>query len=342
MARNRVQKTQLRDSHQSQQQSNIMCGEVVEVITNADHPSYKGDVSLGSMRVKPLGAGHKFSSGPDSGAVWVRPLSRQYMCLPLLGELVVCVKASSLGAQTNPINSTFYWLDTIALYGEKNENSLPNASYHSDKGINDTLGDTFEEVVTPQVHPFEGDTILQGRFDNGIRLGSSQLGQKTKDTWSIGGGASGDPIMILTNQYADDAKIEDINKDKSTVMMTSTQKIDIKLASKEAPETVSVPTGPVLPHKPLNTYMDKPQVIVSSDRLIFNAKNDSVFISAKNNISLSTKAWKLDVTALADILLETLNQLTMEVHPTPAGPSGPPINAVVYGMLKAQLMQMQQ
>ena len=88
--------------------------------------------------------------------------------------------------------------------------------------------------------------------------------------------------------------------------------------------------------------MDKPQIIISSDRLIFNAKNDSVFIAAKNNISLSTKKWKLDVTALADILLETLNQLTMEVHPTPCGPTGPPVNAAIYGMLKTQLMAMQQ
>jgi len=48
------------------------------------------------------------------------------------------------------------------------------------------------------------------------------------------------------------------------------------------------------------------------------------------------------VTALADILLETLNQLTMEIHPTPAGPTGPPLNAVIYTMLKTQLMAMKQ
>ena len=341
--RNRVQKTKLGDSHQMQQTTNIMCGEVVEVITNSDHPSYTTDVSIGSMRVKPLGGGHKFSSGPDNGAIWVRPLSRNYMCLPLLGEIVVCIKASSLGAQTNPLNSTFYWLDTIALYGEKNENTLPNASYHSNKGINDVPGDTFEEKQTNHRHPFEGDLILQGRFDCGVRFGSTQIGQKTKDTWSIGGGASGDPMTIITNGFAGDEKIEDINSDLSSIMMTSTQKIDISLANKEAPATVTVPTGPVLPHlPPLNMFMDKPQIIISSDRLIFNAKNDSVFIAAKNNISLSTKKWKLDVTALADILLETLNQLTMEVHPTPCGPTGPPINATIYTMLKTQLEAMKQ
>ena len=125
-------------------------------------------------------------------------------------------------------------------------------------------------------------------------------------------------------------------------MMTSTQKIDIQLANKEAPMAVAVPTGPILPHMPLNTYMKKPQMILQSYRLVFNAKGDHVFIAAKKNISLSTDKWKIDVSSLADILLELINQLTMEVHPTPCGPTGPPINATIYSMLKTQLESMKQ
>ena len=89
-------------------------------------------------------------------------------------------------------------------------------------------------------------------------------------------------------------------------------------------------------------YMGKPQIVVKSGRLIFNAVDDSVFIAAKNNISLSTKAWKLDVTALCDLLDALLQQLMIEVHATPCGPTAPPINAVVYGLLKTQLNMMRQ
>ena len=343
MGRNRVSRTPINDNEFGKNSSgNVICGEVLEIITNADHPEYKGDESIGNCRIKPIGSHAGYSADPEVGSTWVTPMSRDLMNLPLIGEHVVCCRATSLKAQTNPNSSRFYYIGIVTIYNEKNENTLYNASYNSGKGLNDVPGDTFEDKTVFQVHPFEGDVILQGRWDNSLRFGSSAPGRKTMDTWSLGSD-NGDPITILTNGYADEeVKIEDVNKDSSTIMMTSTQKLDIQLANKEAPMTVTIPTGPVLPHPPLNTYMKKPQMVLSSDRLIFNAKKDSIFISAKNNISLSTKKWKLDVTALADILLELLNQLTMEVHPTPCGPTGPPINAVIYSMLKAQLMQMKQ
>ena len=48
------------------------------------------------------------------------------------------------------------------------------------------------------------------------------------------------------------------------------------------------------------------------------------------------------MSGLADILLETLKQLGMETHPTPCGPSGPPINAAMYKKLKSSLEKMKQ
>ena len=150
--------------------------------------------------------------------------------------------------------------------------------------------------------------------------------------------------MIVTNGHkeSDDDKIEDINDDISTVMMTSTQKIDIKLANTESPETVAIPTGPVVDFQPLNQYKGTSQIIINSDRLIFNAKDNHVYIAAKKEISLSTSKWKLNVTAVADILEETLNQLTQETHPTPCGPSGVPINKDIYQQLLDQLRKMKQ
>jgi hypothetical protein len=336
-----VNKLRLNASALSSNDVRVICGEVLDVITNKDHPDYKGETTLGAMKIKPLSSGAGYSGDPESGNAWVTPLTRDLMTLPLKGEFVLAVKGVAIDTQNVPKSSVFYSIGTVSVYGEKNENSLPNASFNSNKWLNDELGDTFEEKETPQIHPFEGDTILQGRFDNGMRLGSTIIGAETPNTWSEGTD-SGDPIMILTNEFADDSKIEDINKDKSTIMLTSTQKIDIELANKEAPQTVAVPTGAVVPMDPMNAYVKKPQVIISSDRLIFNAKKDNIIIAAKKDISLSTSKWKVNVTALADILLETLNQLTMEMHPTPAGPSGPPVNAAIYGMLKTQLESMKQ
>ena len=323
----------------------VIYGEVLDVIVNADHEDYRDSTSLGDIKIKVYGNAQNYQESPDKGYKWIKLLRRDIQTLPLVGELVVAIMAPGLKAQDNPRSFMYYYLSNISAWGERNEHTVPNASFSSKEHfLNDIPGETFEEVETSPLHPFEGDVLIQGRFDNSIRLGSTVNGAKTIDTWSVGGGSPGDPIMILTNQFASEGsdKIEDINADRSTVMLTSTQKIDIGLANAESPESVAVPTGPVVPFQPLNTFTDKPQIIISSDRLIFNAKNDNVFISAKKEISLSTAKWKINVTALADILLETLNQLTMEVHPTPCGPSGTPINGPIYAQLKTQLESMLQ
>jgi hypothetical protein len=324
---------------------NVIIGEVVDVIENSDHTSYQDSTDVGTIRFNVFGSNQDYQKDPLRSAIRAKPLRHDVRQLPILGEFVVCVRGPALHAQNNHMATEWYYLATFGIWGERNENSLPNASFSSKQWYkNDTLGETFKDKEVSPLHHFEGDTIIQGRFDNSIRLGSTATMATTKDTWSIGGGSDGDPIMILTNEFAAEGtdKIEDINSDRSTIMMTSTQKIDVGLPNPESPESVAVPTGPVVPFEPMNMYMDQPQVIISSDRLVFNAKSDSVFISAAKEISLSTSKWKINVTALADILRETLNQLTMEVHPTPCGPSGTPINGPIYAQLLTQLESMLQ
>ena len=338
-------KTRENKHNKKLQNQTIIWGEVLDVILDSNHPLYQDSTSIGDIMMKVYGDPQDYQKDPEKSAMWVKTLRQDVRQLPLKGELVVCVKAPALEAQNDPKSLVYYYLANVSAWGDRNENSVPNASFSSKEFYkNDTLGHTFKDQDISPLHHWEGDTLIQGRFDNSIRLGSTVSGAKTVDNWSIGGGGPGDPIMILTNQFAAEGsdKIEDINADRSTIMMTSTQKIDIGLASPESPESVAIPTGPVVPMQPLNTYMDKPQIIINSDRLIFNAKADSVLISAAKEISLSTSKWKINVTALADILLETLNQLTMEVHPTPCGPSGTPINGPIYAQLKTQLESMLQ
>ena len=314
----------------------IVTAEVLDVSVNTSHPEYKAREDIGKVYANIMTA----TGQSSSRAKWFKPLSTTIHTFPLIGELVQMSRGASIRSQDRSRIMVYYWSSIIAVEGNRNNNALENASFYSSDFLNNEKGATFKEQDLPHVESFEGDTIMQGRFNNCIRFGSSVSNDKVSNMWSMGS-AAGDPILILSNDMAD--VTEDPNTDGSSIMMTSTQKLDIKLANKEAPATVTIPVGPVLPHlPPLNMYMGKPQIVISSDRLIFNAKADSVFIAAKNNISLSTKSWKLDVTALADILLELLTQLTMETHATPCGPTSPPINAVVYTMLKTQLSQMKQ
>jgi|TARA_Y100000004_G_scaffold111929_1_gene125667 hypothetical protein len=326
----------------------VAAGEVIDVVMNDSHDwlvSKFGGAEIGYVKVKMLGEERERKTFNDElEGYWIPPLNKNIASYPLKGEIVLLVRAPNLGAQYRSQATQYYWVDTVQMFGDTNVNAVPNISFNDDKFTNDTLGETFSEKDTKPTQHYEGDTIVQGRFDNSIRLGSTQFLGKPGNTWSTPVSSDGDPIMIISNGHADtgDTHIEDVNDNDSTMMLTSTQKIDLQPANSIAAQTVAIPTGPVIPMKPINAYFGSPQVIINSDRLIFNAKKENIIISAKKEISLSTSKWKLNVSALADIVLTMLQQLVQETHPTPCGMSGPPVQAVIYSQLQAQMEAMKQ
>ena len=101
------------------------------------------------------------------------------------------------------------------------------------------------------------------------------------------------------------------------------------------------------------------QVLISSDRLLFNARTDSVFLFADKSVGVSTNGtFNVDTgedtiinspgiylgldaeekMVLGDTLVALIEELCdalgKETHPTPNGPSGPPINAASYTAIK--------
>jgi hypothetical protein len=99
------------------------------------------------------------------------------------------------------------------------------------------LGETFEEKdFLKPLRPFEGDNILEGRFGNSIRLGSTSKGL---NKWSLNGKNS-DPIIIIRNGQFNNINdstfipnVEDINNDDSSIYLTSNQNIyNFEVASK--------------------------------------------------------------------------------------------------------------
>ena len=97
----------------------------------------------------------------------------------------------------------------------------------------------------------------------------------------------------------------------------------------------------------LSIYL-KPQIIASSDRIVFNAKKDEILLIAKKDVKIVTKSWNSDMdeffTTMLDFMEEVIKQNTeleklhkelgavaqanaTSIHPTGVGPSGPPTNA---------------
>ena len=158
---------------------------------------------------------------------------------PLNTEIVDLVKAPS-NKHYNALGGThtsaeYFYYPPINVWNNSSGNPLPTEPDIQLNNGDIPLGDyTNEDKVmgTKNMLPFEGDMILEGRFGNSIRFGSST--PKGKNNWSEND-SEGDPITIISNGQTPQgsAAIEDINGDASSIYLTSNQNINnFNIASK--------------------------------------------------------------------------------------------------------------
>ena len=136
----------------------------------------------------------------------------------VVNEIVLLVQITTNNSNKQKITTNYYF-PTINLHNHNHHNAMPiTSNYRSDNrqlsnsqdglsqkqsnnSIEILLGETFKEkdFIKP-LRPFEGDNILEGRFGNTIRLGSTS---RPLNPWSQNGENS-DPIIIIRNgQYND-------------------------------------------------------------------------------------------------------------------------------------------
>ena len=108
------------------------------------------------------------------------------------------------------------------------------------------------------------------------------------NTWSISG-SNGDPITILRNGQnpeldspAQSTTIEEINKDLSSIYLTSTQQLPIEVSS----QNDYLSYGEEKPIAP-NQYSGA-QVVLNSGRLLFNSNQDNIMLSSQKSINLNS------------------------------------------------------
>jgi hypothetical protein len=203
------------------------------------------------------------------------PLDPNLKNYPLVGETVLLTDGPSFQSQFSSAAGRKYYIGTINVWN----NPQQNAPFST------TLGKTFiENADIRPLLPFEGDYIIQGRKGAGIRFGSTVPLYSTVSEWSRNGRPSGDPITILVNGYITTdtgsltPNIEEINKEMSSIYMTSTQTIPL------------IPGATII--NPINSsleprqYIDS-QVILNSDRVTLNSKKDEVLIFAKTDAEIS-------------------------------------------------------
>jgi len=215
-----------------------------------------------------------------NGCKLAKPLYSQHQYFPILGELVLLEDAPSPTSQvtTTANQNQKYYASIINVWNNPQQNAQPTSNKAS-------LGVTFTENKNiKSLLSFEGDHILQGRQGNAIRFSTTTKLYNNLNEWSAIG-KDDDPITILSNGFAYDPNekfhVEKINGDKSSIYLTSAQKIPLQTNKTGNLNNLT---------NPLNVpdYFNA-QVIINSDRVVLNSKKDEVMIFAQTNVEINTK-----------------------------------------------------
>jgi hypothetical protein len=206
-----------------------------------------------------------------------KPLSSQIANYPILGELVNIINLPSPTTQISPSSTSPYYT-LINLWNSVQQNAQP-ANDDANIGITFVENSNIRSLI-----PFEGDYIIQSRQGGSIRFSSTTKLYSGLNEWSSIGDEDS-PITIITNGLKFDPKknyyVEQINKDDSSLYLTSTQQLPLQT---DKTGVLNPLTNPIEP----STYFNA-QAILNSDRVVLNSKKDEVMIFAKTNVEISTK-----------------------------------------------------
>lgn len=207
------------------------------------------------------------------------PLFPNQKYFPLPGEIVLLQDLPSAPSPiTNKTEETYY-TTVINAWNSPQFNGL---FIEQDKNL---LYKSFNENSEFRgVRVFEGDYVLEGRFGNSLRFGStSKDGAADLTPWSTNPGEiDNNPIMILSNQHGfkpngSDLYVEDINKDGSSLYLTSQQAIPLNIGNVRL-SNITEPIG-------IRDYIG-PQAILNADRTIISSKEDEVLVFGRTGVEL--------------------------------------------------------
>ena len=257
---------------------------------------------------------------PESAQIIIaQPFFPNFKNYPLVNEVVFLITGPTGKYANNTGKVIYYYFTSLNIWNNLNANPTPNPYNNIQPS---TQKKSFSQVEAgssnttspePQVnfkpgtyfpekgnifplYPFEGDVIFEGRWGNSIRFGSTNtipniISSGSLNSWSTPPSQNGDPITILRNGQninltgsAQNLTVENINRDLSSVYLTSTQQIPISIASTNDYNSYPTSEAPTTP----NQYSDN-QVIINSGRLVFNSKNDHILLSSNKSINLNSQ-----------------------------------------------------
>jgi hypothetical protein len=275
----------------------------------------------------------------ESRALNARPANPNIKQIPLIGEHVLIFRAINQENTADNRYDHWYYFPAFPIQSGINNNALPGISRNRGNDVNDIpqsiaeqpLGEEFEEKIVSPLQPFEGDVLLEGRWGNSIRLGST--GKQTDDRYSLNsqftGESSTDPIIILSNQQINKKNkefvVESFEDDHSSLYLTSTQQINDSGIALDLKKHTAV------------ADFNSSQFIGSANRVILHSKEDSIILNSSRRISLiasegirigsdNANIALVRGDKLKDLLAELINLILGGVQYTAVGIVSTPVN----------------
>ncbi len=299
----------------SELNNKLLGGRVLDIILDDTHPKFQEYGEWNGIGIIEWEKTEEPNASNTKNVAY--PLMPHLTNYPLVNEVVLIFSLPNK-TQSSTLNTPeqFYYLNSISIWNHPHHNALPSpllttgdATPENDvdykqmeRGVSKKTQDSeFELNLNPpsggtfveknNIHPiipFMGDVIVEGRFGNSIRLGNTSKLQNSSynNNWS-GFGDNGNPITIIRNGQPTDSNdngflpiVENVNRDLSSIYLTSAQQIPI---STDFPDFPSLKSNPAS----LKEY-NKNQIILSSGRLVFNSNSDSIFLTSKKSISINS------------------------------------------------------
>lgn len=217
--------------------------------TKQPNPDYKSTQDIGKIKFEQLYSNVASTNGSENSFAY--PMFTFITQYPVIGEIVVIFYGPSYGLNDNKYSQQLFYMFPYNIWNNVAHNTMPNlrelANFYSDfvnkPGYEGGIGQLPEfpkgyTYTDPgnvrNLTAFEGDSIIQGRYGQSIRFGSTVTRFKGFNSWSDTGN-NGDPIIILRNGQGAPSNVvdkfaptvEDINKDKTSIYLTSGQNIII-------------------------------------------------------------------------------------------------------------------
>tara|TARA_R110000803_G_scaffold42850_6_gene91765 strand:+ start:15305 stop:16309 length:1005 start_codon:yes stop_codon:yes gene_type:complete len=244
------------------------------------------------------------------------PLDPYITEIPLVGEYVLIIQLLDKNADPYFQKHQYYYTQILNIWDRVNENKMPGIQSSSppivptnEAGMKKKKANTIDDNTDiSRLQSYEGDKLIYSRFGSSIRFSSNNIKDQEKITYENkntpwDGGDVLSPILMLTNGYKQiGAKltIEDPKTDKSLIYLTSDQKIDI--------DSSQTKLGSAINNGSIKTYSDS-QVIISSDRLLFNARKDNIILSANEDVNIATPTWAMEMNKFFDLFDEFLEEI---------------------------------